>query len=409
MKLSRITSSILIVVYTLFAEDIAVMDTIPPNEVIQVDTSIDTVIEKDTTEVEEEKNLKFSILGGPGYTPDFGFLIGGSLLFTLSLDPEDSILNRSVLPLAFAIMSNKSITLKSNSQLFFPGDQFRIFSELNFRILKDNYYGVGYETNQSTPRGEETTQFTEQGFEIVPSFMFRLGDTPFFLGPRIDATYRHIKDPSEGVQQDTYYTSSGGTDTGVVIFNSGLGLVASYDTRDLPANAYSGLYLEGLAVFYSKYFGSKYDFQVFQLQYRHFKSLPRISPRKTLGWTIQGRYATNDVPFTDLSTIGSPFDLRGYYYGKYRDRMTLYSLIEYRHMLNFGADTKAQRFFSRMGLVAWTGIGFLGTSPVQYDGVLPNFGAGFRFEVQPRMNFRIDVGFDPREGALVYFNMTEAF
>jgi hypothetical protein len=371
-----------------------------------INGQVDSVV-VDTTE--EDKNLRFSILGGPGYTPDYGFLVGGSVLFTFRMAPEDSTLNRSVIPIAFSLMSNKSIVLKSRSQLFFPGDRFRIFSEINFRILKDNYYGVGYENNDSISRGETTTEFREKGFELVPAFMFRLWSSDLFFGPVLDLTYRNIVDPSAGVQDDPDYIETGGDETGVKIFNSGLGAILSYDTRDLPANSYSGMYLEGLFSVYSKYFGSEYDYQIYQLQYRHFKSLPRISPRKTLAWMAQGRYAHGDVPFTDFSSVGSPFDLRGYYQGQYRDGMALYTLLEYRHMLNFGADTKAKRFFSRMGLTAWGGVGFIGPTPVEYDGVLPNWGAGFRFEVQPRMNFRIDVGFDPGEGALVYFNMTEAF
>jgi hypothetical protein len=39
---------------------------------------------------------------------------------------------------------------------------------------------------------------------------------------------------------------------------------------------------------------------------------------------------------------------------------------------------------------------------------LPDFGLGYRFEVQPRMNLRIDFGFGP-DAFGVYFDFTEAF
>jgi hypothetical protein len=42
------------------------------------------------------------------------------------------------------------------------------------------------------------------------------------------------------------------------------------------------------------------------------------------------------------------------------------------------------------------------------DNFLPNFGLGYRLEVQPRMNVRLDFGFG-RDNFGFYFNFTEAF
>jgi len=39
---------------------------------------------------------------------------------------------------------------------------------------------------------------------------------------------------------------------------------------------------------------------------------------------------------------------------------------------------------------------------------MPNFGVGYRFEVQPRMNVRFDFGVG-RDNFGFYFNFTEAF
>ena len=39
---------------------------------------------------------------------------------------------------------------------------------------------------------------------------------------------------------------------------------------------------------------------------------------------------------------------------------------------------------------------------------LPNFGLGFRFEVEPRMNLRLDLGFG-KNSAGFYFSFNEAF
>ncbi len=89
-----------------------------------------------------QKNLRFSILGGLGYTPDYGFLIGGSALLTFSTDTSDTTLKRSVLPLAFAVMFKGGASLLVRQQLFFKNDNFRVFGQLSAGNTLDNYYGV---------------------------------------------------------------------------------------------------------------------------------------------------------------------------------------------------------------------------------------------------------------------------
>ena len=125
---------------------------------------------------------------------------------------------------------------------------------------------------------------------------------------------------------------------------------------------------------------------------------------------LNGRFTTGDVPISDLSMIGSAYDLRGYYMGQYRDKNAITSLVEYRHMFNAGDETKFKRIISKFGFAAWAGLGTIDPDFKDWSGVMPNYGAGLRIELQPRMNFRIDIGHDPLSGqTLMYFNMTEAF
>lgn len=405
-----------------------VIDVVKTKEVIRskavdstaIDTTVDTAslskkerraLKRKIREEElAKRNLRFSILAGPGYSPDFGVLLGGSMLFTFRFDPSDTTINRSVVPLAFAITGSGSINASSKSQLFFPGDRFRINSIFSYSFAKNNYHGVGYESNRSIPRSPETSEYDEKGFQINPTFGFRIGETPCFLGPVLDVNYRNVLNPADLMKKDRDYIESGGTDTGVVFFNSGIGLSFMYDTRDVPANAYSGMLIETSALAYAKLLGSTKAYAVINFKYNQYQNLAFIGDRKTLAWTVQGHYAEGDVPFTDLSKVGSPFDLRGYYLGQYRDKMTLFTLAEYRHMFNVKCHLRGSKFLSRFGFVVWGGLGALGDNPFSYDGALPNYGLGLRIELQPRMNFRFDIGRDPvTENTLIYFNMTEAF
>ncbi len=79
---------------------------------------------------------------GSGYTPDYGALIGGSALFTFSTKKTDSILKRSVLPLAFSYMFSGGGLVMVRPQLFFNSNRFRVFVRMLFKSSFDNYYGV---------------------------------------------------------------------------------------------------------------------------------------------------------------------------------------------------------------------------------------------------------------------------
>jgi hypothetical protein len=104
-----------------------------------------------------------------------------------------------------------------------------------------------------------------------------------------------------------------------------------------------------------------------------------------------------------MSQPGTPFDLRGYRWGQYRDQSMVYFLAEYRHMF-----LKANGEVGNHGFVLWTGAGSIGKTAKDFYGWLPNFGIGYRLQVQPRMNLRIDFGFGTNSTGF-YFNFNEAY
>ncbi|AZQ62439.1 hypothetical protein EI427_09370 [Flammeovirga pectinis] len=369
-------------------------------------TIVESLIDADTTKSgKPRKNLRFSILGGPGYTPDYGFLIGMSMLFTFRMDKDDKELKRSVVPIAGAWLSSGGFNLIAKPQLFFNHDRIRYFGQVQYRNNYDNYYGVGFLNNQSMERSDSTTQYFQNSIAIFGSVLFRLKDSDFFVGPSFDYTNRNLSEISAGVASDPTYIEQGGTDAGMNIQNIGIGFEISYDTRDIPANAWRGIYFDITARYYDQWMGSDTKWGFLSAEYRQYKLLPFLGKRKVLAWTGKIRSSYGDVPFTDMSLIGSPFDLRGYYLGQYRDKTSAFAMAEFRSMFN-----SKSKLISKLGYAVWGGAGMVGPDLFHPGGLLPNFGAGLRVQVQPRMNFRIDLGRDPlSKQNLVYFNMTEAF
>ena len=299
-----------------------------------------------------KRNLHYNILGGPSYTPDFGFLIGGSALMTFRMNPSDTTQQRSVVPMAIALMFEGGLNLFTKPQLFFKGDRFRIFGVFAYKNTLENFYGIGYSTNKDYPRGEDTSEYRYSGVQVNPWFLFRLGKSNFFAGPQIDFNYDKITKPAAGMIEQPSYIAAGGTEHGYSNLSSGVGFLLTYDTRDIPANAYRGTYLDFRGMMYNKAFGSDDNFYRLEIDYRQYKTLGR---RRVLAWTVQTKNVFGDVPLTKYALSGTPFDLRGYYMGQFRDKSSHVVMAEYRQMINTDKSNWVKKMLSHVGYVAWGG------------------------------------------------------
>ena len=354
-----------------------------------------------------KRNLHYNILGGPSYSPDFGLLVGGSALMTFSMNPRDTTLQRSVLPVAMAVMLNGGLNVTTKPQFFFNGDKFRIFGVFSYKNTVENFYDIGYSANKDYPRGKSTSQYDYSGIQVNPWFLFRIKGSNFFAGPQVDFNYDKVRKPARGMTELPSYIAAGGTSSGYTSRSSGVGFLLTYDTRDVPANAYQGIYFDLRGVLYQKWLGGDSNFSRLEIDYRQYKALGQ---RKVLAWTVQSKNVFGDVPLLKYSLSGTPYDLRGYYMGQYRDKSSHLLIAEYRQMFNTDRSNWFKRVMSRVGYVAWGGCGFMGPTPGKIEGVLPNVGLGLRIEVQPRMNVRFDFGRNViNKQNLFYFNMTEAF
>lgn len=104
------------------------------NDTAAVNDSTPTLSKKELRKLKKaNRNFHYNILGGPSYSPDFGLLVGGSALMTFSLNPQDTTLKRSVVPIALAFMFDGGINIFSKPQLFFKHDRFRLFGKFSYK------------------------------------------------------------------------------------------------------------------------------------------------------------------------------------------------------------------------------------------------------------------------------------
>jgi hypothetical protein len=343
----------------------------------------------------EQGKLLITPLAGPAYTPEMGFTLAASIMLSYKTNPRDSLIQRSSSPVSFGASSTGAIFFSSIISTFWFQDKLRIYGDIWYKDMPDHYWGAGYENAVSIPKSDTTTAYNRRWWWFNPRILCQFRPD-FFLGLNIDYNNTVVTGASEGVLIDPDYIAFGPEN-----LNSGLGIILRYDSRDIPVNAYSGLYIDLRSTFYTRLFGGDNNYEIYLVDFRKYFPLERKG--RTFAMQVKGRFGVGEVPYGEMSQLGTPFDLRGYTWGQFRDKSMLFFLGEYRHMF-----LKASGELSKHGMVGWLGTGTIGPDPGKFDKWIPNFGFGYRFEVQPRMNLRIDIGIG-KETSGFYFNFNEAF
>ena len=96
--------------------------------------------------IRANKRIWWSILGGPSYTPEASFGVGGAVLASFRLNKNDTISQRSFIPAGFNITLNGTFVFAGAGTLFFNENRFRIYISYGYRNEPSHYFGKGYET-----------------------------------------------------------------------------------------------------------------------------------------------------------------------------------------------------------------------------------------------------------------------
>ncbi len=337
----------------------------------------------------------------PGYSPDIQFSLAAGAVVSFKTKQNDSSLPTSSVPVTVTYSSIKSFIVSSGWTTFWFHDRFRVNALIQYKASRDAYYGVGYENAVNTVFPDSTNFWRSFFiFQVRPLWKLR---KYLFAGISLDYNQNVLWKVNRHMAKDPYYLQYG-----QYISNTGIGAILSYDSRDFPQNAARGWYSTLIYTFYQKAFGGNTNFRALDFDTRIF--LPLSSTKMhvlALNW--RSRYVFGEPPFTSMISLGTSVDLRGFRFGQFRDFYLNYIMAEYRHKL-YRSSGRPTRF----GFVVWSGLGTIGPSfsDALFKRALPDFGIGVRFEVQPRLNLRIDLGYTPsRAGShnATFFNFQEAF
>ena len=185
--------------------------------------------------------------------------------------------------------------------------------------------------------------------------------------------------------------SSGGVHIGV-------GASAEFDSRDNIMYPSQGVYAFATAHVFTPPLGSDFTFQRYTFDVRAFTE-PFAGSIVALN--LYAMLIGGTPPFYEYALLGGERVMRGYYLGRYRDRVHIALQAEYR-----------KRIWWRFGGVVFAGAGDVAPSLRDFQAryIKPTYGAGLRFlfDEEEKMDLRMDVGFG-RGSSGVYFSVYQAF
>ena len=368
----------------------------------QEEEILPVILKKDSTVVGEMdlKNVKFTPFIAPTVSPEVGLMLVGGGLISFKIDKESKILQRSSIPFSFGVSTNGSSNFNVKPSLFFKNDKNRVSGDISMKDMPDNYWGVGYDAAKEPSEPDSTTSYRRNWWQVYLKYVHQFRKN-IFGGVLFDYNQTKATELNPVMREDEYVIKYG-----TFIRNWSVGLLFQYDSRDLTINAYDGLLLEVSSNFYRSESKTKPNYQIIVIDYRQYEQIKR--PGRTLAWQVKTRIGNHDVPWTEMSQLGNPFDLRGYLWGRYRDKDMLFGIMEYRHMFMRKTPRKDGNMMSRFGFVSWLATGSVADVYAEMTNWLPNAGVGLRFEVQKRMNARFDFGVGNDTSAF-YISFNEAF
>jgi hypothetical protein len=343
-------------------------------------------------------------------TPETNWAFAVASAYIFKTDRKDSALRTSTLPFGVTYTLNNQILAACAGNIFLPKEKYIVRWESSFSNFPDKFWGIGnYNLDNSD---YESYSFTQ--LYLSPQFHIKVkGTKASFIGFSWD--YQQVFKVQYGKEYnpsaDKFDPTSSKYTDGQSFFDkdqvmgrqvykiSGPGFYYSFDNRNHAYVPDKGALLRIRFNIYSKYSGSDYNFRLLEIDYRKFV---KTFGKQTLGIQMYTWNTFGDVPFRSLFALGGYNLMRGYYTGRFRDRMFLGGQVEYRMPI-----------WWRFGAVAFAGLGQVAHNITDYklEGFKYSIGSGLRFCILPKekLNLRFDAAWGNYNTFNYYVILAESF
>lgn len=321
-----------------------------------------------------------------------GIGIGSKFLFKFKKSGPET--RTSNIPLSVLYTLNNQFIFTSGYHVFFNQEKWLLKGNLGYSKFPVTYFGIGNLT-----RDEDHVEIAFDNVLIEPLLLKRISPGVFLGGGiRYNVISRARLQEGENGQPAglSLQDSLGST-------SLGLEVALTVDSRNNVLNASEGVFLEFTHGFYDDILGGTNEFMLTKMNFRqYFKLWDRRDD--ILAFEFFTRFSWNDTPTLELSSLGGAELLRGFQEGRYRDRHTIYTQLEYRWQT-----------WERIGFVFFGGMGDVlnNLELVNLRNLKYNAGIGLRLKIvkSENLNIRFDYGFGlgPSRDNNFYLGIAEAF
>lgn len=344
----------------------------------------------DTSDISKPQLLIYPTVA---YAPETSWEFGLSSLLVFYAKQDTSNRLSEINGFTFFTLENQ-YGLWFDHAIYSDEDNWFFLGRIRFQSFPLFYHGIGNQTPEKYIARVDANQI------FIKERILRKVKKDVFVGLEMDFQRLSAVDfvPTEDNNQiqELPRGSQGSTNLGF-----GIGLI--HDNRHNVLNVRKGFFSELALLHYNQTWGSTYDFTSVISDTRIYRP---AGGKNVFAAQFLGQFNFGDVPFNQLALMGGENIMRGYYYGRYRDRNQLAAQFEYRFLpIPFN-------FTDRIGAVVFAGAGkvFPELSSFDLENIVVSGGAGVRFLLFPKKDIytRFDVAFT-QEGPGFYLFIGEAF
>lgn len=330
-----------------------------------------------------EKKIDVTFAGGPSFSKNTSLGIGLLAAGLYRLDRTDSV----TVPSDVSVFANVSVSgfyaLGVTGNTIFAHNRQRVNYTVMFSSAPRSLWGIGYDAGRYNP---EST-YSEKHYLVEASYLHEVLPRTYVGGI---ASFEHTRGVKFSDQAYLYGQKRSYTATGI-------GLIVEYDSRDFIPNPYRGVYVSFQERFFPKGLGNC-ERSLWRTTFTA-DAYGQVWKGGVLAADLYAVFNSDGTPWPMLARMGGGQRMRGYYQGRYTDNDMITVQVELR-----------QRIWRRIGCAVWGGAGNVFPSLGRFDWsqTLPNYGAGFRWELKKRVNVRLDYGFGKKTSGFL-LNINEAF
>lgn len=322
-------------------------------------------------------------------TPETGWAFGlsGTASFKTSFK-KDSLTRTSTIN-ALGIFSQKEQNIQGfDATIYFPNETHILYAQIVHSYFPDKFWGIGSLTKNSN---EE--KYTFEQFNITPHLKRKFGKHLFF---GILGDYQNIlklKYNSGNIFDTSFFT---GKKPYQIL---GLGLSASYDTRNSTFWPTKGMFLQCQFTTHTKNIFSDFNFNKLIIETRFFKS---VFKNQIVAFQFYNYSTFGNTPYRSLASMGGVNNLRGFYQGRYKDKCMTTLIGEYRAYL-----------FWKLSATVFVGVGnvYSHLDEITKSNLTCSYGCGLRLSIleKEKLHLRLDYGYFDKYNNGIYFTVGECF